>query len=252
MRVVPYNYSIFFDFIESYLPSGFADIRPDDAIMQKLEEMMEANNQYFSLIQLEEVKFVYTSKGSLPLIGVEPGELNPTHYLEVTHPDDINILEWARIQIFKLEHEIYNSKKGSGLLSYTLRMRNSAGEYHHYLGQDYLFYCAIPKPAVFAIQIGTILDEYKIKKVQFHRYVGHDISLFRFPDEELLKTGLNYSAREIEIIKLVELGLSSEQIADKLFLSIHTVNTHRSNILERSGKATLMDLIYELKDQGLL
>ena len=252
MSVAPYNYSVFFDFIESYLPSGFGDIQPDDAIMLKLEEVMKSNNQYFSLIQLEEVNFVYTSKGSLPLIGVEPSELNPTHYLEVTHPDDINILEWARIQIFKLEQEIYNSKKGSGLLSYTLRMRNPSGEYHLYLGQDYLFYCEIPKPAVFAIQIGTIIDEYNISKVQFHRYVGHDISLFRFPDEELLSIGLNYSARELEIIKLIELGLSSEQIADKLFLSIHTVNTHRSNILERSGKPTLMDLIYELKDKGLI
>ena len=37
----PYSYSIFFDFIESYLPSGFLDINPDDPIMQSLEEWME-------------------------------------------------------------------------------------------------------------------------------------------------------------------------------------------------------------------
>ncbi len=246
------DYSIFFDFIDSYLPSGFLNIKAEDPIVEKMEKEMENNNQYISIIECGTVKFLYNSKGSLPLIGVEPSELNASHYLEVTHPDDINILEWARIQFFRIEHEIFKAKTGSALYSYPIRMKNAAGEYHKYLGQDYFFYGSTPHPAVYAIQIGTIIDWCDKKKFHSHRYIGKDISFFRFPDEELLKTRMDYSAREIEIIKLVELGFSSEQIADKLFLSIHTVNTHRSNILERSGKATLMDLIYELKDQGLL
>ena len=156
-------------------------------------------------------------------------------------------------RFFRLEQEIFKAKKGSALFSYPLRMKNAAGEYHKYLGQDYFFYGATPHPAVYAIQIGTVIDWCNNKVFNSHRYIGKDISLFRFPDEELLNIGLNYSPRELEIIKLIELGLSSEQIADKLFNKrIHTVNTHRSNILERSGKATLMDLIYELKDQGLI
>lgn len=246
------NYNTFFDFIESYLPSGFLNIKANDAIVQKMEEVMEKNNQYLSVIECGEVKFLYTSKGSLPLFGVVPSELNPARYLEVTHPDDLTILEWARIQFFRLEHEIFRAKKGSALMSNTIRMRNTAGEFHNYLSQDYFFYGTSPRPAVYAIHLGTMVDWCKIKKICFHRYVGNDISLFRYPDEELLRTGLNYSAREMEIVKLVELGLNSHQIADKLALSPHTVNKHRSNILDRSGKETLMDLIYELKDQGLI
>jgi hypothetical protein len=246
------NYSIYFDFIESYLPTGFRNIKASDPIVQKMEEEMELNNQYISVIECGTVNFLYTSKGSLPLIGVDPIELNPTHYLEVTHPDDIHILEWARIQLFRMEQEIFKAKKGSALFSYPLRMKNASGEYHQFLGQDYFIYGATPRPAVYALQIGTVIDWCDKKKFNSHRYIGNDPSFFRFPDEELLKTRLNYSPREMEIIKLIALGLSSEQIADKLFLSIHTVNTHRSNILERSGKASLMDLIFELKDQGLL
>ena len=44
-----------------------------------------------------------------------------------------------------------------------------------------------------------------------------------------------FSEREFEIIKLVNEGLDSEHIAEKLFLSKHTVNTHRKNILDKSG-----------------
>lgn len=45
--------------------------------------------------------------------------------------------------------------------------------------------------------------------------------------------GFVVSEREIEIIKLIALGLSNKQIADKLCLSLHTVNTHRKNILQK-------------------
>ena len=31
----PYSYNIYFDFIESYLPSGFLNINADDPIMQQ-------------------------------------------------------------------------------------------------------------------------------------------------------------------------------------------------------------------------
>ena len=43
--------------------------------------------------------------------------------------------------------------------------------------------------------------------------------------------GLNVTEREMEIIKLVAEGHSNKQIADMLFLSTHTVTTHRKNIM---------------------
>ena len=61
-----------------------------------------------------------------------------------------------------------------------------------------------------------------------------------------------FSSREFEIIRLIEAGLSSEQIAEKLFLSHYTVNTHRRNILTKTGKKNISDLIYELKERGVL
>jgi DNA-binding CsgD family transcriptional regulator len=38
------------------------------------------------------------------------------------------------------------------------------------------------------------------------------------------------SDREKDILKCVARGMSNKEIADKLFLSIHTVTTHRRNI----------------------
>ena len=39
--------------------------------------------------------------------------------------------------------------------------------------------------------------------------------------------------REIEILRDIALGLTSKKIADKLFLSTKTVNTHRANLMQK-------------------
>ena len=50
-----YNYSIFFDFIESYLASGFLDIHADDPIVQELDKLMEEHDQFLSVINVDQV-----------------------------------------------------------------------------------------------------------------------------------------------------------------------------------------------------
>jgi DNA-binding NarL/FixJ family response regulator len=56
------------------------------------------------------------------------------------------------------------------------------------------------------------------------------------------------SERENEIIVLISEGYTNEQIADMLFLSRHTVNTHRKNILAKLGvKNTAGIVMYAVK-----
>ncbi len=43
------------------------------------------------------------------------------------------------------------------------------------------------------------------------------------------------SERELEIISLIADGYTNQQVAEKLFLSAHTVNTHRKNIMAKLG-----------------
>jgi DNA-binding CsgD family transcriptional regulator len=50
------------------------------------------------------------------------------------------------------------------------------------------------------------------------------------------------SARERDVLKLVALGLSNKETADKLFISIHTVITHRKNITEKLGIKSISGL----------
>ncbi|TSJ44068.1 response regulator transcription factor [Mucilaginibacter corticis] len=43
------------------------------------------------------------------------------------------------------------------------------------------------------------------------------------------------SSRESELIRLIADGLTNKDIAERLFLSIHTIKTHRKNIIKKLG-----------------
>ncbi len=62
-----------------------------------------------------------------------------------------------------------------------------------------------------------------------------------FDDKFLNKFKL--SRRELEIIGLVRNGHTNQEIADILFLSIHTIMTHRKNILHKLGVRNTAEML---------
>ncbi|HLX12919.1 MAG TPA: response regulator transcription factor [Bacteroidota bacterium] len=55
----------------------------------------------------------------------------------------------------------------------------------------------------------------------------------RTDKEEKVPSDQILTKREIEVLGLISQGLSNRQIADKLSLSLNTINTHRANIMQR-------------------
>ncbi len=53
----------------------------------------------------------------------------------------------------------------------------------------------------------------------------------------------NLSRRELDVVGLISKGLKTPEIADKLNLSYHTIETHRSNILLKVGVKSSVELI---------
>ena len=54
---------------------------------------------------------------------------------------------------------------------------------------------------------------------------NHDLEKLTFSD------GVTLSVREVEIIKLIAAGYNNKEIAQKLFVSIHTIKSHIEYIL---------------------
>jgi DNA-binding CsgD family transcriptional regulator len=57
--------------------------------------------------------------------------------------------------------------------------------------------------------------------------------------------------REREVLDLTCRGLSAREISDKLFLSVHTINTHRRNIQNKLGISNIAEMVALGKEAGL-
>lgn len=66
------------------------------------------------------------------------------------------------------------------------------------------------------------------------------------------QASVNFSRRELEVLELVGEGLSSQQIARKLFISYNTVCTHRKNLLRKAGVGGTVELLTFARDIGLV
>jgi len=66
--------------------------------------------------------------------------------------------------------------------------------------------------------------------------------LHRQDDTRVKNSPEDLSPRETTIVRLVSMGLTNRQIAEKLFLSAHTVMTHRKNINSKLGIKSISGL----------
>jgi DNA-binding CsgD family transcriptional regulator len=60
------------------------------------------------------------------------------------------------------------------------------------------------------------------------------------------------SERELEVLQLIADGLTSEQIAHDLGITIHTVSAHRKKLLEKMNANNVALLVAEAFRKGLV
>jgi DNA-binding NarL/FixJ family response regulator len=76
-------------------------------------------------------------------------------------------------------------------------------------------------------------------------------SILKTPENEGKEPQI-LTLRECEVLKLIASGLTNKQIADKLFISVKTVETHRKNIMQKLDVHTIADLVKYTIKTGIL
>ncbi|MCV9388735.1 response regulator [Reichenbachiella ulvae] len=102
-----------------------------------------------------------------------------------------------------------------------------------------------------------ILAEAIRKVMEGEQYFGDKISEVIFKGfykqskgEQVAKENKDLSKREVEVLRQIASGLSNREIADKLFISIRTVDAHRNHIMQKlSMKSTAQLVKYAIKEK---
>lgn len=82
------------------------------------------------------------------------------------------------------------------------------------------------------IWLALKLTRQKVKTVVVEKRINVSTDEpFQVNNEEVMRLGL--SKRELEVLQLMSTGLSNQEIAESMFVSLHTIKSHASRIFEK-------------------
>lgn len=176
-----------------------------------------------------------------------------TGYLETRiHPDDLIVLGKTQRKLMEYIKTVTIDKRKDYKHIYECRAKNAEGNYIRFIvqqqileldenGNPWLLF------GVFDISPNTSPLEHA--KVRVINYKTGEIVPFSIVERE---SDIKLSDREKEILKMASVGMLSKEISDKLFISIHTVNKHRQNIMQKMNTNNVIEAINYARKLGLL
>jgi two-component system, NarL family, response regulator NreC len=98
--------------------------------------------------------------------------------------------------------------------------------------------------AIYSVHSGNKYLSEEITHIVIQDYLGKEKDTPEFITE--------LTERELEILKLIVDGVPASEMADRLFLSVKTINTHRQNILEKLDLKSTADLVKYALKKGII
>lgn len=88
----------------------------------------------------------------------------------------------------------------------------------------------------------------EVASVMMEQYMPHALSRSRSAPGTLVH---ELTKREVEILKLIAQEMTNNEIAERLFISMYTVETHRKNLIRKTGVKNTVGLVKYAMQQGL-
>lgn len=219
---------------------------------KRLLEIVHVGKYFYLVFNIFKSEIEFISESVLDILGYEPKEMTALFVLENIHPEDKSYFlnfEHRSIEFFKaLPFEKISKYKAQ----YDFRLRAQNNTYIRILQQmiqiDY-----DEKNFYRSLVIQTDISHLKKEGVPCLSIIGLDgePSFYNIQDTNIFKKTYDlFTLREREILKCIVEGKSSKTIADELFISLHTVSTHRKNILAKANCKTPLDLATKAINEG--
>jgi DNA-binding NarL/FixJ family response regulator len=166
-----------------------------------------------------------------------------------SHPPDVFILDYHQGDHFSVEtiHWINKHLNGAGILIITAdNDKKNIFQVLEYGVRSFLTKTCDEEEIIDGVKAAARGEKFFCKKVIDYLL---EKSLGKV-EEDCAPTPL--TAREIEIVQLSARGLIAKEIADRLGLSLHTVYTHRKNILKKLNLNSSSELVLYAINTGII
>lgn len=239
------------------------NIQPEDIDYELMDEHSAflkqldlIENSSISVFDLYKKEHVFVSSNFSGMLGYNIAEIEKEgnkYFDSRVHPDDfLQNLKMGIVLLQKsLQIPVTDRRDYKFILDY--RVRNAKNQYIRVIEQQQVL--ELDKKGNIWLALSTIdlspdQDLSIGPKYKMYNFKTGDI--INSPEFDETKEGVSLSFREQEVLKLVKDGLPSKEIAERLFISVHTVNTHRQRILEKLDVTNSIEAIQYASWLGLM
>lgn len=213
---------------------------------------------YYYVVDFFNMQIKYMCPTIKDVLGLNPETVTFDEILSRMHPDDMDFVVRAEETILKY---IYENIGGHNILkykmSYCFRFKTADDTYQ--LFQHQAIVLSVDENGSFgkSLNIHTNINhitEYNSHKVTLMGIMGDNsfVQLDLKPTSPPTSSLSVFSKREKQIIRLIADGYKNKEIAEKLFISLHTVKNHRKSILEKAAVNSSSELIAKCITEGLI
>jgi DNA-binding CsgD family transcriptional regulator len=190
-----------------------------------------------------------SSMGVEEMLGYEENEFNFNNLVNYVHPEDIDALTAVMYAVVDYVTENQTIRELS--LSVTYRVRKKNGNYIKVLRQTSIGRHKYDPQAIYHNNVLTDISFMKSCSAVEWTFDAPDFNSDNIKMYVPQSNAQFFSAREREVLDLIDKGYTSNAIAKALFISKHTVDTHRRKMLQKTGSSNAIALLEFYKSHML-
>jgi DNA-binding CsgD family transcriptional regulator len=228
-----------------------------DAIVQELRASPFVGVvQAWSVLDFQNYEHL-AAEGFDTYFGYPNASVTSDKILEMVHPEDQEA--FGKLYYLCLEGLLNMPipTKGIGHFCISYRLRDHSGRYHKITETNNILACDADNhyPLINLAQITLSPEQKQTSKVAYYFKIKDELGsvdiMRAFLSHYDSKINL-FTENELKIARLLKTGLTSQKIADTIFLSKHTIDKYRKNMLEKTQCLNTPQLLDYLGNLNLI
>ncbi len=221
-------------------------------INKKLLNIFQAGDFYHFVFNVYQGDFEHISDDLYKVLGYKPSEMNVGFFLSCIHPQDQPYFLNFEKTVVEFYDSILPEEISKYKVQYDFRIKNANNNYVRILHQLVVLQ---HNGNILERSFGLHTDISHIKPdgIPLFSMIGleNQPSFYNIQPEIFFKKSVEVlSKREREILRFIVEGKKSDEISKQLCISIHTVNSHRKKILNKTNTKTPTELVFKSINEG--
>ncbi|MFN3529831.1 MAG: response regulator transcription factor [Bacteroidia bacterium] len=233
---------------------------------KRIAALFSPGNFYYWIVNFGNLEMEYVSEGTQKILGIPANKLTASSFLALLSPKEMEAIARKESMVLDfLKNHIHPEQITQYKIIYLIQITDLSGKARTILHQATTLTVDESRHIEHVLNAHTDVSHLRITNQHDISFIhlGDGPSYYNVPSEkgkfeipsdangEKIALQRLLTKRELEVLKALAAGLSTKQIAEKLFISPHTVQTHHKNMLAKTGYHKTTDLIVRALLEGL-